>query len=87
MLNTPAAISVDSDGNIYVLNNNGNLVGNGSSFLDFTITIYAAHSTGNVSPMVMIAGSATQLGNSGGPAPPGIAVLNSILEPHVAGVR
>jgi DNA-binding beta-propeller fold protein YncE len=63
-LETPSAVAVDSSGLIYV-SNEGGFEGDNVS-----VTVYAAGSTGNATPAVTIAGSATQLAR-----PRGIAII------------
>ncbi|HVN64471.1 MAG TPA: NHL repeat-containing protein [Candidatus Binataceae bacterium] len=62
-LNTPVAIALDSDGNIYVANDGG--VVNGVSALP-SINIYPPGASGNVTPIGEISGAATSLYDLGG---------------------
>ena len=63
-LNTPTGITLDSNGLIYVTNQGG-YEGN-----NLSVTVYAAGSTGNATPLTTIAGPVTQLAR-----PRGIAVI------------
>jgi sugar lactone lactonase YvrE len=63
-LNTPTGIALDSNGLIYVTNQGG-YEGN-----NLSVTVYAAGSTGNATPLTTITGPITQLAR-----PRGIAVL------------
>jgi DNA-binding beta-propeller fold protein YncE len=63
-LNTPTGITLDSNGLIYVTNQGG-YEGN-----NLSVTVYAAGSTGNATPLTTIAGPVTQLAR-----PRGIAIL------------
>jgi DNA-binding beta-propeller fold protein YncE len=63
-LDTPSAIAIDSSGLIYVANEGG-FEGDNVS-----VTVYAAGSSGNVTPVTTISGSATQLAR-----PRGIAII------------
>ncbi len=63
-LDTPTGIALDSDGLIYVTNQGG-YEGN-----NLSVTVYAAGSTGNATPLTTITGPITQLAR-----PRGIAVL------------
>ncbi len=62
-LNRPAAIAVDSAGNIYVANDGGGPPASVAGYVSGAITIYSAGSNGNVAPRDMIVGSATELGS------------------------
>jgi hypothetical protein len=63
-LNTPTGIALDSNGLIYVTNQGGYEGDN------LSVTVYAADSTGNATPLTTIAGPVTQLAR-----PRGIAVI------------
>jgi DNA-binding beta-propeller fold protein YncE len=63
-LNTPTGITIDSEGLIYVTNQGGYEGDN------LSVTVYAAESTGNATPLTTITGPITQLAR-----PRGIAVL------------
>jgi sugar lactone lactonase YvrE len=63
-LNTPTGITLDSNGLIYVTNQGGYEGDN------LSVTVYAADSTGNATPLTTIAGPVTQLAR-----PRGIAVI------------
>jgi hypothetical protein len=59
-LSMPIGIALDSSGNIYVVNLS---IANSNAENNPSITVYSAGSSGNVSPVAVIAGSATALSN------------------------
>jgi hypothetical protein len=77
LLFMPRGIAFDSKGNIYVVNETGGLSGNGS------VTIYAAGSNGNATPISVISGPDTGLGTPLGvalDAADNIYVANEIID-------
>ncbi len=66
-ISSPFAVAIDKEGKVYVANQGG-----GYNF-DGSITVYSPRSTGNVSPVAMIAGSKTG-DNTGLKTPNGLAL-------------
>ncbi len=60
-LDQPVAIAVDTNGDIYVANQQGGPATAGPNYAPGVVTVYPAGSTGNVAPMAIIVGGATGL--------------------------
>ncbi len=61
LLDDPAGVAVDSDGNIYVANAQGNPFAAKKNVEKGSVTVYRAGSNGNVAPIATIRGSRTGL--------------------------
>ena len=61
LLDDPAGVAVDSDGNLYVANAQGNPFSAKKNIEKGSVTVYRAGSNGNVAPIATISGSRTGL--------------------------